>query len=88
MLISFDTNTGFASLVQQFTNCAPTRQSRVSLVEYTEWKQSYIFDRLRGLRFGQSFCNHFNITDNRIYYDSNAVRCEQLIVKDWVNASN
>jgi hypothetical protein len=88
MLISFNTHAGFASMVQQFADCKPTRQGRVSYQEYTAWKRSYIFDRLRGLRLGQSFCNHFNITDNRIYYDSNAVRCEQLIVKDWVDAQN
>ena len=37
--------------------------------EYRDWQRGYIFDGLRTLRYGQSFCNHFNITDNILFYN-------------------
>ena len=41
----------------------------VTLSEYRDWQRGYIFDGLRALRYGQSFCNHFDITDNILYYN-------------------
>lgn len=36
--------------------------------QYQTWKQQVLFDRLQGLRTGQSFCNYFDVTDNILYY--------------------
>lgn len=41
----------------------------ITVTEYRDWQRGYIFDGLRDLRYGQSFCNHFDITDNILYYD-------------------
>ena len=41
----------------------------ITLSEYRDWQRGYIFDGLRALRYGQSFCNHFDITDNILYYN-------------------
>ena len=35
---------------------------------YREWQRGYIFDGLRSVRYGQSFCNHFDIADNILFY--------------------
>jgi len=36
--------------------------------DYEQWKKDYIWEALHGIRYGQSFCNHFGITDNHLYY--------------------
>ena len=41
----------------------------ITLSEYRDWQRGYIFDGLRNLRYGQSFCNHFDITDNILLYN-------------------
>jgi len=37
--------------------------------QYREWQRGYIFDGLRTVRYGQSFCNHFDISDNILFYN-------------------
>ena len=41
----------------------------ITVTEYRDWQRGYIFDGLRSLRYGQSFCNHFDISDNILYYN-------------------
>jgi hypothetical protein len=40
----------------------------ITKTEYTQWNAGFLFDGLRNLRYGQSFCNKFNIKDNILYY--------------------
>ena len=40
----------------------------VSREAFELWQKDFIFEGLKGLRYGQSFCNHFGITDNLLYY--------------------
>jgi hypothetical protein len=40
----------------------------VSREAFEQWKQDFTFEGLKGLRYGQSFCNHFGISDNLLYY--------------------
>ena len=56
----------------------------VASAAYAEWKKLYTFDSLKGHRYGQSFCNHFNIRDYRIFYDQDWSRCDEIIQRDWV----
>ena len=57
----------------------------VDLDSYLEWQRNYTFDALQNIRYGQSFCNHFDIRDNRIFYDRDWVRCDVLIRKEWLS---
>jgi hypothetical protein len=43
-------------------------QNPITADAYELWKQDYIWEALHGIRYGQSFCNHFGITDNHLYY--------------------
>ena len=36
--------------------------------QFEQWKQEFSFDALHGIRYGQSFCNHFKVTDNILFY--------------------
>ena len=65
-------HTGFSSMVQDMINVQdgyPKANSKVSRADYLSWQQGFVFDALQGLRYGQSFCNHFDITDNILFYD-------------------
>jgi hypothetical protein len=44
------------------------RQNSVTEAAYEAWRLEFTFDGIRGLRYGQSFCNHFDITDYVLYY--------------------
>jgi len=42
--------------------------------DYEQWKKDYIWEALHGIRYGQSFCNHFGVTDNHLYYNSGDIK--------------
>jgi hypothetical protein len=47
--------------------------SPISTEDYEQWKKDYIWEALHGIRYGQSFCNHFGITDNHLYYGTGGI---------------
>ena len=62
-----------------------TTIKQISLEQYVEWQNQYSFDGLRGLRYGQSFCNHFDISDNILYYTTFDVgQCDEYIMKRYI----
>ena len=44
------------------------RQHSIDHAAYEAWKLDFTFDGIRGMRYGQSFCNHFDITDYVLFY--------------------
>ena len=62
----------------------PTPDVAVTVKEYDQWKRLYSFEGLQNIRYGQSFCNHFDITDYRIFYEQNWQRCDEIIQSDWL----
>jgi hypothetical protein len=38
--------------------------------DFELWQKDVIWDCLHGLRYGQSFCNRFSISDNLLYYST------------------
>jgi hypothetical protein len=57
---------------------------RITEKEYSLWHAAYTFEGLKGIRYGQSFCNHFNITDNILFYTSDHTRCDTYIRKTYL----
>ena len=47
----------------------PKVNSAVSHADYVSWQHEFVFDALQGMRYGQSFCNRFDITDNILFYE-------------------
>lgn len=81
----------FEHIVAQLGTIPPsnTHASRtVSVIEYQDWRTYFSWHALQGKRIGQSFCEHFDITDYRIYYDSDVERCLGLIERDYVPSSH
>ena len=75
--------TVFAQLVTE--NNAETKT--ISADNYEQWKKQFTFDALKNQRYGQSFCNRFNITDNRIFYERDWTRCDRIIRREWLARS-
>jgi len=49
--------------------------------DYTQWKQDFIWEALHGMRYGQSFCNRFGITDNHLYYNKGDIEWADNYIK-------
>lgn len=62
----------------------PSRNDKISQEEYLRWARGFIFDGLRSLRYGQSFCNHFGITDNILFYSRNTEEADLYIQKNYI----
>ncbi len=60
------------------------KSNTISMDNYLDWQKEYTFDALRDLRYGQSFCNQFNVQDNRIFYERDWVRCDVIIRSEWL----
>ena len=53
--------------------------------DYDQWKKDYIWEALHGIRYGQSFCNYFGITDNHLYYAPGDIAwCDDYIRKHYL----
>ena len=74
----------FASHIEQFFNTKETYYQKISLADYESWKRQFSWDALYGLRYAQSFCNHFGITDIILYHDADPVRADKYIKEQYL----
>ncbi len=74
----------FETMFAQLASKNPTPPTSVSYDNYEKWKKRFTFDALKNQGYGQSFCNYFNITDNRIFYERDWNRCDRIIRKEWL----
>lgn len=56
----------------------------VSKHDYEQWARGFVFEGLRNQRYGQSFCNHFNIKDNILYYVGSVEEADAYIQKNYI----
>jgi len=61
------------------TDCLP-----INLANYQQWRQEAVFDMLRGVRYGQSFCNRFEITDHILFYERDNEWADVYIRKTYI----
>ena len=55
------------------------RRNSILQAEYDAWRGEFVFDGIRGARYGQSFCNYFDITDHVLYYKVDWASADQYI---------
>ena len=55
------------------------RRNSILQTEYDAWRGEFVFDGIRGMRYGQSFCNHFDITDYVLFYKLDWTSADQHI---------
>ena len=77
--------TGFSSMVNSINRRDyPRDNTPVSRANYEQWRRKVVFDALQGLRYGQSFCNRFDITDNILFYERDPEWADVYIRKNYV----
>ncbi len=78
--------TSIASMVSELTRPkSALPANKVSWQVYKEWQHSYLFDALRSLSYGQSFCNKFGLADNILYFERNVDMADTYIMLHYVD---
>jgi hypothetical protein len=57
---------------------------KITQLEFDEWQKHASFDIMKGLRYGQSFCNYFGVTDNILYYEFSWLNAEEYIRRAYI----
>jgi hypothetical protein len=60
---------------------------KITQSEFDEWQRQASFDIMRGARYGQSFCNHFGLTDNILYYEFSWLNADAYIRRVYIDRS-
>jgi hypothetical protein len=77
--------TVWESIMDQLNNSEKRMGPKhISQEQYEIWKKDAVFDGLRGLRYGQSFCNSFGLTDNILFFTMNHVEADEYIRKLYI----
>ena len=63
-----DTFENIVAFADSFDNQRTKVPEPISQEDFELWQQDFTWDALHGLRYGQSFCNRFGVTDNLLYY--------------------
>ena len=62
----------------------PEYNKKISRHEYEQWARGFVFEGLRDLRYGQSFCNRFNIRDNILFYSTTVEEADRYIEEHYI----
>jgi hypothetical protein len=54
--------------IAAFSDRYADQRKRITQEQFDIWQQDVIWDCLHGIRYGQSFCNTFGISDNLLYH--------------------
>lgn len=74
-----------AHMVQELLdNTEPRNNDTVTKEQYQQWARGFVFEGLRDLRYGQSFCHRFGITDNILLYERDYQTADAYIRKHYV----
>jgi hypothetical protein len=71
-------------MVEQMMHEHDQTLRKISRAEYDQWARGFVFDGLRNQRYGQSFCNHFDITDNILFYAQTVDEADRYIQKIYI----
>ena len=74
----------FARMVEDLMKEPQSEIVTIQLKDYENWQKQYTWDALQNIRYGQSFCNQYRITDLRLYYSRDWVFCDRLIRKEYI----
>lgn len=79
-------NGAFSQMVNKLSHIKDIKDinfiaKKISIIEYGEFQKQWIMDALKGYRFGQSFCEYFEISNaSPLYYFKSNKFAEQ-----WIN---
>lgn len=58
---------------------------KITQEQFDQWQKIASWDIMQGLRYGQSFCKHFGVTDNILYYEFSWLNAEEYIRRSYIN---
>jgi len=76
--------TPWIQIVAALGNEGLKNNTTVTLNEFEKFDKEYIFDAVKGQRYGQAFCNKFNITDYILVTTVNIDACKKYIHKIYI----
>ena len=60
-------------------------EHHISMNRYEHWQKQFTWDSLQNeQRYGQSFCNYFDIQDNLLYYERDQGRADAYIRRNYL----
>jgi hypothetical protein len=80
----------FEQMMLEMVNKPPHIYNNLKITkeDFELWQKDYTWDGLHGIRYGQSFCNRFGITDNLLYYTTwPSEQIDEYIKKVYVDRS-
>jgi hypothetical protein len=78
----------FDQMVTEVTADFDIASARISQEDFELWQKDVIWDALHGIRYGQSFCNRFGISNNLLYYTNwPTEQLDEYIKKHYVERS-
>lgn len=57
---------------------------RITRKQYDEWRRHFVFDGLRNLSYGESFCRYFGIRDYILRYSSTVSAADEYIQHTYI----
>jgi hypothetical protein len=72
----------FDALMQDLEPYTPPRY--ISRAEYDAWRRHFVFDGLRDLSYGESFCRYFDIRDNVLRFSQTVREADEYIERYYL----
>jgi len=57
---------------------------KISKKTYCQWQRQYLFDAIKNVGYGTSFCKYFGITDYILEFSKKEHECHSYILKTYV----
>ena len=73
----------FANMVAELTETKSTDR-KITHEEFEQWQREYSFNGLKNLRYGQSFCQHFAVRDNLIYFAPDPESVDNYVRQQYI----
>jgi hypothetical protein len=70
------------------TTSPPAQPRAITPDQYRTWQDQSVFDMLSGQRYGQSFCDRFDIQDNILYYYRDQAQADDYIKRHYLHQSD
>lgn len=77
----------FEQLMQEIINNREPHNLTITQAQFDRWQKLASWDIVQGLRYGQSFCKHFGVTDNLLYYEFSWLNAETYIKRTYLEKS-
>jgi hypothetical protein len=57
---------------------------RITREQYDSWRRHFVFDGLRNLSYGESFCRYFQIRDNVLRFSQTVNEADEYIMRYYL----